>query len=46
MLTMADLAVAISFYSLLNLLHPVWKSLSSNVFSSSLACENLSFYIL
>ena len=25
MLTLADLAVAISFYSLLNLLHPVWN---------------------
>ena len=46
MLILADWAVAISFYSLLNLLHPVWKSLSPNVFSSSLACENLSFYIL
>ena len=46
MLTMADLAVAISFYSLLNLLHPVWKSLSPSVFSSPLACGNLSFYIL
>lgn len=46
MLSLADLAVAISFYSLLNLLHPVWKSLSPNVFSSPLACGNLSFYIL
>lgn len=34
MLTLADLAVAISFYSLLNLLHPVWKPLSSSVFFS------------
>ena len=31
MLILADWAVAISFYSLLNLLHPVWKSLSSSV---------------
>lgn len=46
MLSLADLAVAISFYSLLNLLHPVWKSLSPSVFSSPLACGNLSFYIL
>lgn len=46
MLILADWAVAISFYSLLNLLHPVWKSLSSSVFSSQLACGNLSFYIL
>lgn len=46
MLILADWAVAISFYSLLNLLHPVWKSLSSSVFSSPLACGNLSFYIL
>ena len=46
MLILADWAVAISFYSLLNLLHPVWKSLSSSVFSSPLACRNLSFYIL
>lgn len=29
-----NLSVAISFYRLLNLLHPVWKSLSSSVFSS------------
>lgn len=29
---LADWAVAISFYSLLNLLHPVWKSLSPSVF--------------
>jgi hypothetical protein len=42
----ADWAVAISFYSLLNLLHPVWKSLSPSVFFSLLACGNLSFYIL
>ena len=34
MLTLADLAVAISFYSLLNLLHPVWKPLSPSVFFS------------
>lgn len=46
MLILADWAVAISFYSLLNLLHPVWKSLSPSVFSSLLACGNLSFYIL
>lgn len=46
MLILADWAVAISFYSLLNLLHPVWKSLSPSVFSSPLACGNLSFYIL
>ena len=46
MLILADWAVAISFYSLLNLLHPVWKSLSASVFSSLLACGNLSFYIL
>ena len=46
MLILADWAVAISFYSLLNLLHPVWKSLSPSVFSSQLACGNLSFYIL
>ena len=46
MLILADWAVAISFYSLLNLLHPVWKSLSPSVFFSPLACENLSFYIL
>lgn len=46
MLILADWAVAISFYSLLNLLQPVWKSLSSSVFSSQLACGNLSFYIL
>ena len=46
MLILADWAVAISFYILLNLLHPVWKSLSSSVFSSQLACGNLSFYIL
>ena len=46
MLFLADWAVAISFYSLLNLLHPVWKSLSASVFSSPLACRNLSFYIL
>lgn len=46
MLILADWAVAISFYSLLNLLHPVWKSLSTSVFSSPLACGNLSFYIL
>lgn len=45
-LILADWAVAISFYSLLNLLHPVWKSLSPSVFSSPLACGNLSFYIL
>ena len=43
MLILADWAVAISFYSLLNLLHLVWKSLSSSVFSSPLACGNLSF---
>ena len=46
MLILADWAVAISFYSLLNLLHPVWKSLSASVFFSPLACGNLSFYIL
>lgn len=46
MLFLADWAVAISFYSLLNLLHPVWKSLSPSVFSSQLPCGNLSFYIL
>lgn len=46
MLILADWAVAISFDSLLNLLHPVWKSLSTSVFSSLLACGNLSFYIL
>ena len=46
MLILGDWAVAISFYSLLNLLHPVWKSLLASVFSSLLACENLSFYIL
>ena len=46
MLIWANWAVAISFYSLLNLLHPVWKSLSPSVFSSPLACGNLSFYIL
>ena len=46
MLILADWAVAISFYSLLNLLHPVLKSLSPSVFSSPLACGNLSFYIL
>lgn len=46
MLILADWAVAISFYRLLNLLHPVWKSLSPSVFSSLLACGNLSFYIL
>lgn len=46
MLILADWAVAISFYSLLNLLHPVWKSLSPSVFFSPLACGNLSFYIL
>ena len=46
MLILADWAVAISFYSLLNLFHPVWKSLSPSVFSSPLACGNLSFYIL
>lgn len=46
MLILADWAVAISFYSLLNLLHSVWKSLSPSVFSSPLACGNLSFYIL
>ena len=34
MLILADLAVAISFYSLLNLLHPVWKPLSPSVFFS------------
>ena len=31
---LADWAVAISFYSLLNLLHPVWKPLSPSVFFS------------
>ena len=46
MLILADWAVAISSYSLLNLLHLVWKSLSPSVFSSLLACGNLSFYIL
>ena len=46
MLIWADWAVAISFYSLLNLLHPMWKSLSASVFFSPLACGNLSFYIL
>lgn len=46
MLILADWAVAISFYRLLNLLHPVWKSLSPSVFSSPLACGNLSFYML
>ena len=34
MLILADWAVAISFYSLLNLLHPVWKPLSPSVFFS------------
>lgn len=32
--TLADSAVAISFHSLLNLLHPVWKPLSPSVFFS------------
>lgn len=45
MLTAADLAVAISFYSLLNLLHPVWKPLSTSVFSLSWHVEtSLSTY--
>ena len=32
--TLVDSAVAISFHSLLNLLHPVWKPLSPSVFFS------------
>ena len=46
MLILADWAVAISFYSLLNLLHPVWKSLSPSVFLSAGMWKPLFLHII